>query len=101
MSVANIIDESVIEGAQKVGVLWKIYIDDPEARAMFLSTGLSIRHRLVNLYDENPFRMKRRYEGNLINSYPGCKILDDVKYSKAKNPAGGWTNFKNGTVFVT
>ena len=104
MSVANIIDESLIEGAQKVGGLWKIYLCDPKARAVLLSNGLSIRHRSINLYDENPYSMKRRYEGqtekvtiqdlplsidnedvyNLISSYPGCKIIGDVKYSRAK-----------------
>ena len=30
---------------------------------MFLSTGLSIRHCLVNLYDENFCSMQRKYEG--------------------------------------
>ena len=119
MSIANIIDESLIEGAQKVGGLWKIYLCDPEARAVLLSNGLSIRHRSINLYDENLYSMKRRYEGqtekvtiqdlplsidnedvyNLISSYPGCKIIGDVKYSRAKNPAGGWSNFKNGDRF--
>ena len=119
MSIANIIDESLIEGPQKVGGLWKIYLCDPEARAVLLSNGLSIRHRSINLYDENPYSMKRRYEGqtekvtiqdlplsidnedvyNLISSYPGCKIIGDVKYSRAKNPAGGWSNFKNGDGF--
>ena len=86
-------------GAQKVRGLWKIYINDPEARAILLSRGLSIRHRTINLYDKNPFGMRQRNEVatekviiqdlpfeinnedvyNLVTSFPNCEIVGEVK----------------------
>ena len=62
MSVTRVIDEKLVEGAQKVRGLWKIYRNDPEARAILLSRGFSIRHRTINLYDKNPLRMSQRNE---------------------------------------
>ena len=43
MSVSRVTDQKFIEGAQKVRGLWRIYINDPEARASLLSNGFSIR----------------------------------------------------------
>ena len=105
MSVANMIDESVIEGAQKVGDLWKIYIDDPEARAMFLSTGLRIRHRFAQIekvtIQDLPLAIDNQEVYNLINSYPGCIIISDVKNSKKKILLVDGQILRMGTAFVT
>ena len=119
MSVTRVVDEKFVEGAQKVRGLWKIYINDPEARALLLSRGLSIRHRTINLYDKNPFGMRQRNEVatekviiqdlpfeinnedvyNLVTSFQNCEIVGEVKFSRARNPNGGWSNFKNGDRF--
>ena len=96
MSVANIFDESVIEGAQKVGDLWKIYIDDPEARAMFLSTQIE----KVTIQDL-PLAIDNQEVYNLINSYPGCKIIGDVKNSKKKILLVDGQILRMGSTFVT
>ena len=119
MSAANKIDGSLIEGAQKVGGLWKLYVSTPEARATLLSRNISIRSRNVCLYDQNPFGMRRQNRVqtekitiqdlplsvdnedvyNLITSFPGYEIVGDVKFSRARKPTGGWSDFKNGDRF--
>ena len=119
MSAANRIDRSLIEGAQKVGGLWKLYVSTPKARATLLSRNLSIQNRTVCMYDKNPFGMRRQNRGqtkkitiqdlplsvenedvyNLITSFPGYEIIGDVKFSRARKPTGGWSNFKNGDRF--
>ena len=36
---------------------------------------------------------------NLVTSFPNCEIVGEVKFSIARNPNGGRSNFKNGDRF--
>ena len=36
---------------------------------------------------------------NLVTSFPNCEIVGEVKFSRARKPNGGWSNFKNGDRF--
>ena len=47
--------ESYIDGAQRIGGLWRVYMKDPIARAQVLVTGISLRDMQVNMYDKNPY----------------------------------------------
>ena len=116
MSAANRIDGSLIEGAQKVGGLWKLYVSTTDAKATLLSRNPSIQNRTVCMYDQNPFGMRRQNRGqteitiqdlplsvenvyNLITSFQGYEIMGKVKFSRARKPTGGWSDFKNGDRF--
>ena len=53
--VMKIIDRKYIEGAQKIRNLWRIYINDQDAKESLESAGLSVQGISVPLYKDNPF----------------------------------------------
>ena len=44
-----------IEGVQRIGGLWRLYITDPTARCKLLVQGINIRGRNIFIYEHNPF----------------------------------------------
>ena len=111
--------ESYIDGAQRIGGLWRVYMKDPIARAQVLVTGISLRDMQVNMYDKNPYlhpgkedvETTRLYVRNIPLSYDNDVITDylknmdlemlgSLKYVRARIPEGKLTNFKTGDRFV-
>ena len=112
-------DESVVEGAQRIGGLWRIYLTDEEVRARLLCTGINLRNIQITLKDRNPFLLPgheyvettRLYIRNIPLSYDndvitntlknmGVQMLGNLKYVRARTSAGKLTNFKTGDRFV-
>lgn len=113
-------DENCVEGAQRIGGLWRVYITNLEARIQLLSTGINIRGCQITLKDKNPFinvlgredvDTTRVYVRNIPLSYDNGEIekalksksvqlLGPIKYVRARTKEGKLTNFKTGDRFV-
>lgn len=113
-------DENYVEGAQRIGGLWRVYITNLEARVQLLSTGINIRGCQITLKDKNPFinvlgsedvDTTRVYVRNIPLSYDNGEIekalrsksvqpLGPIKYVRARTKEGKLTNFKTGDRFV-
>ena len=120
MAVRNVVaDESVVEGAQRIGGLWRIYLTDEEARVNLLCTGISLRGQQITLRDKNPFLhaglegadTTRLFMRNIPLSFDnaeiekslksrGVQMIGSLKYARARTAAGKLTNFKTGDRFV-
>ena len=125
--VAEVVDNvTLIDGAQRIGGLWRIYFLDSEARAQVLVTGISLRGIQINLKERNPFLIPkyglmgpdveklettRLYVRNIPLSYDnevitnslttmGVQMLGSLKYVRARNKSGQLTNFKTGDRFA-
>lgn len=56
LAVCSVVsDERTVEGAQRIGGLWLIYLTDQNTRVQALCTGINIRGIQINLKDKNPF----------------------------------------------
>ena len=118
-----VVKGSYIDGAQRLGGVWRIYMLDPIARAQVLATGISLRDMQVTLYDKNPLKnpylmpgyenveTTRLYIRNVALSYDNgvianylkelnVQMLGNLKYCRARNDQGKLTNFKTGDRFV-
>ena len=113
-------DENYVEGAQRIGGLWRVYITNLEARVQLLSTGINIRGCQITLKDKNPFinvlgsedvDTTRVYVRNIPLSYDNGEIekalrsksvqpLGPIKYVRARTKEEKLTNFKTGDRFV-
>ena len=54
-TLAKSIPVEAILGIQRVGSLWRLYIEDIVNRVLLLSRGVSLRGRTIQLYEKNPF----------------------------------------------
>ena len=120
LSVCDVIsNENSVEGAQRIGGLWRVYVTDEETRVNLLSTGINLRGNQVALKDKNPFlnlwfeniETTRLFIRNIPLSYDnkeiekslkdkGVHMLGPLKYARARTLAGKLTNFKTGDRFV-
>ena len=44
-----------IAGIQKIGKLWRLYIENQSNRIKLINDGIKIRNSVVKVYDRNPF----------------------------------------------
>ena len=109
-----------VEGAQRIGGAWRIYLTDETARVMLLSEGITLRGQQVELKEQNPFRIAPEFDmyettrlfiRNVPLSFDNAEIektlrnkgvvmVNPMKYSRARDPKGKLTNFKTGDRFV-
>ena len=54
-AVVNSISATKVQGIQKIGGLWRLYISDRTSRLNLIISGLNIRNSCVNVFDLNPF----------------------------------------------
>ena len=123
-SVSEIVSggSKAIDGAQRIGGVWRIYLKssaDPADRVLLLSSGINLRGVHVTLKDRNPFLISGRqnvestrlYVRNIPLSFDnetiknelksmGVEMLSELKYARARTPQGQLTNFKTGDRFV-
>ena len=107
------------EAAQKIGDLWRVYLNDDTARVNLLMQGITLRGMHVELKDRNPFviagyedvQTTRLFIMNIPLSYDnseiekalrgiGVEMANGLKNSRAREPNGKLTNFKTGDKFV-
>ena len=122
-SVSEIVSggSKAIDGAQRIGGVWRIYLKssaDPADRILLLSSGINLRGVRVTLKDRNPFLISGRqnvestrlYVRNIPLSFDketiknelksmGVEMLSELKYARARTPQGQFTNFKTGDRF--
>ena len=108
-----------VDGAQRIGGLWRIYLKNSDDRVLLLSSGINIRGLHITLKDKNPFLISGRqsvestrlYVRNIPLSFDnevitnelksmGVEMLGTLKYARARTPQGQLTNFKTGDRFV-
>lgn len=105
-----------IDGAQLVRGLWKVYMNTIESRAQLLTMGFSFRGRSIEVHSDNPYfrtysdsssiekvtvqdlplNVENKDIEALIKSFPGVKLVSNIRYGTAKDPDGRWTDFKTG-----
>ena len=55
VQLTKCIRHEYIEGVQKIGGLWRLYITDHASVCKILAEGLNIRGKNVTIYEHNPF----------------------------------------------
>ena len=83
----------LINGAQRIGGLWRIYFNDATARAQVLCIGTDLRDTQVTLKDKNPFlypghelvETTRLYVRNISLSYDNDIISNSLKEMGVKS----------------
>lgn len=119
-AVSDVISEDAVDGAQRIGALWRIYLLEEEARINLLSQGITLRGQQVSLKDRNPLlnigfenvELTRLFIRNIplsfdnteiekaLRSKLGVQLASPLKYSRARTPDNKLTNFKTGDRFV-
>ena len=109
-----------MEGAQRIGGLWRLYPSNHPTRALLLTKGITLNGCHINLMDTNPFLMRdtgveidstRLTIGDIPLSYSnkeiedyllskGCKPLSALKYELERDEAGQLTHWKTGRRFI-
>lgn len=121
LAVCEIVsDQNYVEGAQRIGGLWRVYLTNMDARIQLLCTGITIRGCQITLKDKNPFinvlgredvDTTRVYVRNIPLSYDNgeiekalkskkAQLIGQIKYVRARTKEGKLTNFKTGDRFV-
>ena len=57
-AIEEVCGKGNIEGAQRIGKLYRIYIKNDQARDKLATEGFSFRGRQVNFYTQNPLTVK-------------------------------------------
>ena len=55
IALTHSVDRHCITGVQRIGSLWRIYVNNHEARVRLISNGLVIRNTTIPVYDTNPY----------------------------------------------
>lgn len=114
----HVIDRKDIEGAQRIRGLWRIYLNNQEAKTKLYTNGFTFRGMSVTIYEHNPFllneenndptkKLMKVFVQNLPLSVSnqeielmlrrlGCKMEGNVKYEYERDENGHLTSIKNG-----
>ncbi len=106
----------MIEGAQKIQGLWRVYCLNEEARQKLISNKLSMRGISIDIYGENPFvrppgentylaihDIPLSYDNGVIKNWletHGFPPVSPIKDQYARDENGKLTKFKTGSRFV-
>ena len=55
ISLAKIVQSEEITGVQRIGALWRVYLNSHDSRVKLITNGLELRGVTVPVYDTNPF----------------------------------------------
>ena len=119
-AIARAVDVNMIEGAQKIGNIWRIYLKDNATRIQLLAKSFTLRNKRVSLFDKNP-AVTRVQDPNeevtkiTIRDIPlsvdnseieryltskGVKLTTSIRYGLERNEQNKLTSFKNGDRFT-
>lgn len=59
IALTRSIDRHYVTGIQRIGSLWRIYVNSHDARVRLIANGLVIRDTTIPVYDTNPFTKAR------------------------------------------
>ena len=116
-AIENVTGRGTIEGAQKIGKLYRIYIKSDIARDKLFTEGFAFRDRHVSLYTHNPYTVKDQIDTVkiIIGGVPlsvaheefekalielNVDIVSDIKFENYRDSNGKWTAYKTGRRFV-
>ena len=116
-AIENVTGRGTIEGEQKIGKLYRIYIKNENAYDKLFTEGFVFRGQHVSLYSKNPFTVKEQsdtvkiiiggvplsvahqeFEKALIDL--NVQIISDIKFENYRDNNGKWTSYKTGRRFV-
>ena len=116
-AIEEVCGKGNIEGAQRIGKLYRIYIKNNEARDMLITEGFSFDGRHINFFTQNPFTVKdhidtvkiiiggvplsvanSEFEKALIDL--NVKMVSEIKFENYRDREGKWTSYKTGRRFV-
>ena len=116
-AIEEVSGKGSIEGAQRIGKLYRIYIKNNEAKDKLTTEGFSFGGRHVNFYSQNPFTVKdhpdtvkiiiggvplsvanSEFEKALIDL--NVQMVSDIKFENYRDKEGKWTSYKTGRRFV-
>ena len=120
-ALETVIRGNAIDGAQKIGGVWRLYFKDRDSRTnVLLKKSLVIVGKEIPLYDQNPFSTKQinpddKKDKLTIKNIPlsvsneeiqkmleskNVKLASPVKYSYIRDETGSLTTYRNGDRFV-
>lgn len=114
-SLAEVVSVDNILGIQRVGSLWRLYIQDTVNRVLLMARGVSLRGKTIPLYERNPYVPDRSDQVRVrIKNIPLSaddsiivKSLKDNRYELIENPSreklrvdGKLTNCETGDRIV-
>ena len=107
-----------IEGAQRMGNLFRAYTKTESARNKLSIEGFSFQGHQVNLFTHNPFTVKEQSPETvkiIIGGVPlsvaqdefekallelKVEMISDIKFENYRDNDGKWTDYKTGRRFV-
>ena len=120
-AVVRIIGASRLDGVQKIGNLWRIYVEDKEARVQtYMKKTLMINNKEIRLFDQNPYVINKdavqgKKDKLTIKSVPLSVSNDEIKqmlidnqvtlsspirYGQLRTAQGHLTKFRSGDRYV-
>ena len=116
-AIEEVCGRGKIEGAQRIGKLFRIYIKCDKAKDQLVTEGFSFKGRHVSFCTRNPFTVKEEPDTvkiiiggvplSVANSEFEKALLDlnvdmisDLKFENYRDKDGKWTAYKTGRRFV-
>ena len=119
-AIASCVTFERIEGCQKIGSLWRIYLKTEESRVKLLTEGISIGRQLVPIHGKNPFVTRNddprkptikitvknvplsfnNHEIKNMLMDMGAELCSNLKYGCIRDDQGKLTSLKNGDRFA-
>ena len=120
-ALEQIIRPTAIDGAQRIGGIWRLYIKDKESRTnVIVKKNIIVAGKNIPIYDKNPFSTMQhgpddKKDKLTIKNVPlsvsneeiqkmlqqnNVQLSSKVKYSYMRDESGGLTSYRNGDRFV-
>ena len=128
-AVTKVVGRSKLDGVQRIGGLWRIYLTDVASRLeLFTTKPLLVEGKHVELYDQNPYVISSSSSSSstyrpapqskdklTIKNIPlfvsndeienmlkdnGVRLSSSLRYSNIRNDLGQLTSYKNGDRYV-
>ncbi len=114
-SVTKTIEKENLRGVQRVGNLWRIYVNSVESRALLAASGFDFNNKHITLSTTNPYSMQNGdsdrpvkitlhdihlyVDNEYIEQYlkgMGVQLVEPVTYARILDDERKETNFING-----
>ena len=117
LAVEKVTGKETVEGVQRMGDLYRIYLKNQQARDIALVNGITIHNCAISLLSHNPFQVRDQinttkiFIGNVPLSVDDSEIeralleqgivfKSGLKFETYRTPDGKWTHFKTGRRFI-
>ena len=117
-AIEKVTGRGSIEGAQRMGNLFRIYVKNESAKNKLSIEGFTFQGHQVSLFTHNPFTVKEHSSETvkiIIGGVPlsvahdefekalldlKVEMVSDIKFENYRDSEGKWTNYKTGRRFV-